>query len=60
TITKDVLIDDIQALRKKLFLEDDAKFTKAIGYNTNFKNWTEKELGKLKDILKDWKPDWVK
>jgi len=59
-LTKDVLIDDIQALRKKLFLEDDVKFTKALGYNTNFEAWTEKELKKVRDLLKDWKPNWVK
>jgi len=58
-LTKDVLIDDIQALRKKLFLEDDAKFTEKIGFNTNFEKWTEKELSKLKALLKDWKPSWV-
>ena len=59
SLTKDVLIDDIQALRKKLFLDDDVKFKKEIGYNTNFDKWTEKELKKVKDILKDWKPSWV-
>ena len=58
-LTKDVLIDEIQALRKKLFLEDDAKFKKEMGFNTNFNMWTEKELKRVKDLLRDWKPSWV-
>ena len=58
-LTKDVLIDDIQAKRKELFLEDDAKFKKEMGYNTDFEAWTEKDLTKLKNLLKDWKPSWI-
>lgn len=59
SLTKDVLINDIQELRKKLFLEDDTKFKKELGYNTNFEKWTEKELIKVKNLLKDWKPSWI-
>jgi len=59
SLAKNVLIDDIKALRKTLFLEDDAKFTKELGYNTNFEKWTEKELANMKKLLKDWKPDWI-
>lgn len=59
SLLKDVLIDKIQAKRKELCLEDDAKFTEKLGYNTNFDSWTEKELTKLMDLLRNWKPKWV-
>ena len=59
SLSKDMIIDEIQAKRKELHLEDDKKFEKEIGHNTNFKNWTEKELTKLNELLKDWKPNWV-
>jgi len=59
SLTKDVLIEKIQELRKGLCLEDNAKFKEKLGYNANFEKWTEKELIRLKDLLKDWKPSWI-
>jgi len=59
SLTKDVLIDKINKLRKENSLEDDAKFTKELGYNTNFKLWNEKELTKLKEKLEIYKPNWM-
>jgi len=56
SLTKDVLIDKINKLRKENVLEDDAKFTKELGYNTNFKLWTEKELIGLKEKLEIYNP----
>jgi len=59
SLTKDILIEKINKLRKENSLEDDAKFTKELGYNTNFEKWTEKELNKLKEKLEIYKPNWV-
>jgi len=58
-LDKQVLIDDIQQLRKDNSLEDDEKFSEALGCNTKFKLWTEKELTGLKEKLKTYKPNWV-
>jgi len=60
SLTKDLLIEVIQKQRKELHLEDDEKFEKTIGYNPDLKQLTEEKLLKLKNLLKDWKPEWVK
>ena len=59
SLTKDLLIEKINKLRKENALEDDAKFTKELGCNAKFNLWTEKELTKLKEKLEIWKPNWV-
>ena len=60
SLTKDLLIEKINKLRKENSLEDDTKFKKELGYNTNFEKWTEKELINLKEKLEIWKPNWVR
>ncbi|GAG02443.1 unnamed protein product, partial [marine sediment metagenome] len=60
SLVKDLLIEAIQAKRKELYIEDDEKFKKEIGYNPELKELSEKELLKLNGLLKDWRPDWVK
>jgi len=60
SLSKDLLIEKINKLRKENALEDDAKFTKELGCNAKFNLWTEKELTKLKEKLEIWKPNWVK
>ena len=59
SLSKDVLIEQIQKLRKENALDDDAKFTEALGCNANFKLWHESELTKLKEKLEIYKPNWV-
>ena len=59
SLAKDIFLDTIAELRKKLYLTDDEKFTKELGFNTNFSKWTEKELEKLAKKLKEYLPKWV-
>ena len=59
SLSKDLLIEKINKLRKENALEDDAKFTKELGCNAKFNLWTEKELTKLKERLEIYKPPWV-
>ena len=61
SLVKDVLIDDINALRRENFLSDDVKFKEELGYNPELEELTEKELKTLKDLLKNFHPkDWDK
>lgn len=59
SLTKDLLIEEINKLRKAKHLEDDEKFSEAFECNANFELWTEKELNSLKEKLEMWKPNWV-
>ena len=56
SIAKDILVDEVNALRRENRLNDDAKFKKEIGYNPKLEELTEAELTKLKDILKRYVP----
>ena len=56
SLTKDMLIDQVNALRRENRLNDDAKFKKEMGYNPKLEELTEAELTKLKDILKRYVP----
>jgi len=56
SLAKDVLIDDINALRRENFLIDDVKFEKELGYTSHLENLTEEELSKLKEVLKHYNP----
>ena len=55
SLVKDILIDDINALRRENFLIDDVKF-KELGYDPNLEDLTEEELSKLKEVLKHYNP----
>ena len=59
SLAKDIVIDEINELRKTYGLTDDKKFMLEFGCNTKFNLWTEKELGKLKEKLEMYKPPWV-
>jgi len=56
SLAKDVLIDDINALRRENYLNDDIKFEKEMGYTPKLENLTEEELSKLKGLLKLYNP----
>jgi len=56
SLAKDILIDDINALRRENFLIDDVKFEKEMGYNPHLENLTEEELSKLKGVLEHYNP----
>jgi len=59
SMAKDILVDEVYALRRENFLSDDVKFKKEIGYNPKIEELTEEELTKLKEILKYYHPtDW--
>ena len=59
SLVKDILIDEINALRRENFLSDEVKFREELGYNSDFEELTEKELKTLKDLLKNFHPkDW--
>lgn len=61
SVTKDVLIDEVSALRRENLLSDDKKFEEETGYNSNIESLSEKELLKIKEILKHWHPkNWNK
>ena len=56
SIAKDILVDEVNALRRENRLNDDEKFKKEIGYNPKIEELTEAELTKLKGILKRYIP----
>ena len=56
SLTKDILVDEIYALRRENRLNDDEKFKKEVGYNPKIEELTEAELTKLKNILKRYVP----
>ena len=60
SLVKDLLVEAIYKQRKELHLEDGKKFKKEIGYNPKLEELTEEKLLKLKELLRDWRPDWVK
>ena len=60
SLTKDLLIEKINKLRKDNYLEDDEKFGEALGCNAKFELWTEGELTKLKEKLEIYRPSCLK
>ena len=56
SVAKDILVDEIYALRRENRLNDDEKFTEVMGYNPKIEELTEKECLKLKDLLKNYVP----
>ena len=56
SLVKDILVDEIYALRRENFLNDNEKFGNEIGYNPIIEELSEKELTKLKEILKHYNP----
>ena len=59
SLVKDILVDEVNALRRENFLSDDVKFKKEMGYNPKLEELSEEELTKLKEILKHYHPkDW--
>jgi len=61
SLAKDILVDEVSALRRENFLSDDEKFEKDMGYSSNLKELSEKDLLKLKEILKHYSPkNWDK
>jgi hypothetical protein len=56
SVSKDIIVDEIYALRRENRLNDDNKFKKEIGYNPKIEELTEAECLKLKDLLKRYVP----
>jgi len=56
SLAKDILVDEVNALRRKCRLNDDEKFKKEIGYSPKIESLTEKDLTKVKEILKGYAP----
>lgn len=56
SVAKDILVDEVNALRRENFLIDDVKFKKEMGYNPKTEELTEEELVKLKELLKYYHP----
>lgn len=61
SVTKDILIDEVSALRRENFLSDDEKFKEEMGYNPHLEELSEKDLILIKEVLKHWHPkNWDK
>jgi len=59
SLAKDILVDEVNALRRENLLSDPVKFKEEIGYNPKTEELTEEELIKLKELLKYYHPkDW--
>ncbi len=56
SLVKQVLVDEIYALRRENRLNDDEKFEKEMGYNPKIEKLTEAECIKLKGLLKRYVP----
>ena len=56
SLVKDILVDEVSALRRENLLIDDVKFKKEMGYNPKLEELSEKELTKLKEILQHYHP----
>lgn len=56
SLAKEVLVDDIYALRREHRLNDDEKFKEIMGYNPKIEELTEAECTKLKALLKKYVP----
>ena len=56
SLVKDILVDEVSALRRENFLSDDVKFKKEMGYNPKLEELSEEDLTKLKEILKHYHP----
>jgi hypothetical protein len=56
SLTKDVLVDDINAWRRENFLISDAKFKKELGYSGKLETLSEEDLLKIKKLTKNYHP----
>lgn len=56
SVAKDILVDEVNALRRENLLSDDVKFEKEMGYSPKTDELTEEELTKLKELLKYYHP----
>ena len=56
SVAKDILVDEIYALRRENRLNDDDKFKEVMGYNPKIEELTEAECTKLKGLLKNYVP----
>lgn len=56
SVSKDVLVDEIYALRRENRLNDDEKFKEVMGYDPKIENLTEKDCLKVKDLLTRYIP----
>lgn len=56
SVAKDILVDEVNALRRENFLIDDEKFKEEMGYNLLLEELSEKDLIKLKEILQHYHP----
>ena len=56
SLVKEVLVDEIYALRRENRLNDDEKFKEVIGYDPKIEKLTEAECIKLKSLLKKYVP----
>lgn len=56
SVAKDILVDEVNALRRENFLIDDEKFKEEMGYNPILEELSEKDLIKLKEILQHYHP----
>ncbi|MBA7564149.1 hypothetical protein ES708_05811 [subsurface metagenome] len=56
SVAKDILVDEVHALRRENFLSDDEKFKEEMGYDPKLEELSEKDLIKLKEILQHYHP----
>lgn len=56
SLTKDILVDEVNALRRENFLGDDEKFRNEIGYNPILGELSEEDLLKIKEKFKNYHP----
>lgn len=56
SVAKDILVDEVNALRRENFLSDDVKFKEELGYNPKLEELSEEDLLKLKELIKDYHP----
>lgn len=56
SVAKDIIVDEIYALRRENRLNDDEKFKEVMGYSPKIEELTEAECTKLKGLLKNYIP----
>jgi len=61
SLMKDILVEEVYALRRENFLSDDEKWEDEMGYNPIIEELSEEDLTKLKEILQHYHPkEWAK
>lgn len=56
SVAKDIIVDEIYALRRENRLNDDDKFKEVMGYNPKIEELTEADCIKVKGLLKNYVP----